>query len=406
MHKAKHNLLILLSLVGLGISLYLTVHHFKILAHGFQGPSFCSFGDKFDCDVVNMSSYAKLGPFPVAGLGLVYFLYLSLAAIYARIASDSAKSALALPWFASIPSLLFSIYLGSVSSFVLGTWCILCISLYAINFLVFWLLSSLLEIKILHAGSFMIQYFKKVLGKASSLGFNPKFAGNFLFALVLAGISLFILYANENKYAADFEDFDHKAYLDFFYAQPQLPPIDVKGRPLYGTEGAPVTIVEFSDFECPFCQKAAFNLKPRLKEFQKDIAFYYFAYPLDKSCNPYMQRELHEHACDATKAAFCAQEQGKFWPMHDKLFENQPKFNANQLRGYAKALGLDSKKFEDCITSDAIGKRILSDIEAGKAANLQGTPMVLVNGRVLKDWYNPVVLKIVIEEELKRAKKK
>ncbi len=388
MKKGKINLLILFSLLGLGVSLYLTIHHFKILTHGFTGPSFCTWSDKFDCDVVNMSSYAKLGPLPVAGMGLIFYFYLTLVSIYARILPENQKTTLALAFILSLPSLLFSIYLGAVSSFILHTWCILCISLYVISFLIFGLLYSIEEFKLSQIGTFMKQI--KV----------PQI----LFALVVMGLSLFILYSNENKYAADFEDFDHKAYLDFFYAQPVLPNVEVKGHPLFGKEGAPITIVEFSDFECPYCKKAALNLKPHLKEFQKDVAFYYFTYPLDKSCNPYMQRELHEHACDAAKAALCAQDQGKFWPYHDLLFENQPKFTAEQLKGYAQRTGLDIKKWEDCLQSEETKNKILSSIEAGKAVNLQGTPYVIFNGRVLKDWWNPVVIKILVEEELKRVK--
>lgn len=405
MKNTKINLLILLSLAGLGISLYLTVHHFKILTHGFEGPTFCTFGDKFDCDVVNMSSYAMLGPLPVAGLGLIFYLYLTLAALYARIVPESSKQALSIPFILSIPALGFSIYLAGVSSFVLMTWCVLCVLLYLLTLINLWLLSQSLEIKILQTGSFIMNYFKKIFGKKSNLSFEPNFFGQSLFAFVVIILSLFILYSNEKKYASDFEDFDHQAYLDFFNAQKPLPSIDVKGRPLWGKEGAPVTIIEFSDFECPFCKKAALNLKPRLKEYQKDVAFYYFAYPLDKSCNPYMQRELHEHACDAAKAVLCAQAQGKFWPYHDILFENQPKYSMSQLKGYAQTVGLDPKKLEECMSSEETKNKILADIEAAKSIALQGTPTVILNGRLFKDWTNPAVLKLLVEEEIKKAKK-
>ncbi len=406
MHKTKNNILIIIALLGLAASTYLTVHHFKILTQGFDGPSFCSMGEKFDCDIVNMSSFSKFGPFPVAGLGLVYFLYLTLTSLYARIVPESAKATLALPFLVLLPGLALVLYLAYISAFILKTWCIFCAALYLLTFISFGLLSSILEVKIIHIGSFMINYFKKAFGGNSKLSFAPRFLMHFAFAAVVMGLSLFILYANETKYASDFEDFDHQAYLNFFYAQKPIPMPDVKGRPLFGTEGAPVTIVEFSDFECPFCQKAAFNLKPRLKEFQKDIAFYYFAYPLDKSCNPYMKHDMHLNACNAAKAALCAQDQGKFWQYHDKLFENMPKYSADQLKGYAKLIGLNLSQFEACIASEAPKTKILADIEAAKGVGLQGTPLVILNGRILKDWYNPVVLKLLIQEELKKAKSK
>ncbi len=404
MQTRKINLLIFFSLIGLGISLYLTVHHFKILTQGFTAPSFCSMGGKFDCDIVNMSSFSKLGPFPVAGLGLIYFLYLCLASIYARIVTESSKASLALPFFMTIPAFFFSIYLAGVSSFILGTWCILCVSLYLISIGNLILLYKILGISFLQTGNFIMNYLKKIFGKSNTLNFEPNFFSQILFAFVIIGLSSFILYSKEHKYAADLEDFDRKAYLDFFYAQKPLPTLDLKGKAFWGTQGAPVTIVEFSDFECPFCKKAALNLKPRLKEFEKDVALYFINYPLDKNCNPYMQRDLHEHACDAAKASLCAQNQGKFWPYHDLLFENQGKFSMDQLKGYAQRAGINVQKFDECFNSEETKAKILADIEAGKSVGLQGTPMVILNGRVFKDWYNPVVLKLLIEEEIKRAK--
>ncbi|MFO1519231.1 MAG: thioredoxin domain-containing protein [bacterium] len=406
MKKGKLNLLILLALIGLGVSVYLTTKHFQVLIKGgLQKPSFCNFNEHFDCDSILMSDYATLGPFPLGGLGLVYFFYLTLAFLYARIAWDSAKSVLAIPFLSTLPSLLFAAYLGYVSSFILKSYCIFCVSLYLVCIAVFLLLRSFMEIPFSQIGNFMWNYLSRLFGKKAPLGFNPAFVGNLLFAVVVLGLGLFVLYGNEKKYASDYEDFDHKAYLDFFYVQKPVS-IDPTGRPLWGRAGAPVTIIEFSDFECPFCQRAAVNLKPRLKEHLKDIAFYFFNYPLDRSCNPYMMRDLHEYACTAAKAAVCSQEQGKFWPYHDQLFSHQPKFENDQLMNYAKAVGLDVKKLEECMGSEETKKKILADIEAGKTANLQGTPTVLINGRQIKEWMNPVMLNLVVEEELKKAKAK
>jgi len=404
MKKGKLNLLILLILLGLGISIYLTVQHFQVLTKGLLAPSFCNFSERFDCDSVMMSDYGKLGPFPLGGLSLVYFLYLLFPALYARLSPDAVRSTLALPFLITLPSVAFSIYLAYVSTFILKTYCIFCVSLYLIIFFIFLLLRGLMEVPFFQIGSFMANYSKALFGKVSDrLSFKPQFFGNFIYALALFSITLFILYSQEKKYAADFEDFDRTAYLNFFYLQKPIP-IDPKGRPMWGREGAPITIMEFSDFECPFCKVAALNLKPRLKAYQDNIAFYFLNYPLDKSCNPTLPQNMHEQACDTAKAALCAREQGKFWPFHDLLFAQQPKFSHDQLLGYAKKVGLDVGKFEWCMGSDEIKQKLAADIEAGKAANLEGTPMVLINGRLMKEWMNPVMLDLVVKEEIKRAK--
>ncbi len=401
MKKSKLNFLILLTLIGLAVSAYLSFKHFEILIKGFQGPSFCSFNERFDCDTVLLSRFSKLGPFPLGGLGFVYYLYLLFAVLYARIAPDAAKPTLALPLIMTIPSVLFTVYLAFVSTFYLKTFCLLCLSLYAVTWIIFFLLSGAMEVSILKLPSFMTNYFKK----SDRLGFKPNYFGNFLYAIVLMVVGLFVLYANQSKYAADFEDFDHKAFLDFHYVQTPVS-IDTTNRPVFGNPNAPVKIVEFSDFECPFCKRAALNLKTRLKERKNEVQFIFFNYPLDQSCNPSMKHSMHQHACDAAKAALCANEQQKFWPYHDQLFINQPKFSPQQFKSYAKETGLDLQKFESCLASDSVKAKILADLESGNGLNVQGTPTIYVNGRLMKNWLNPVMMDLVIDEEIKRGKGK
>jgi protein-disulfide isomerase/uncharacterized membrane protein len=405
MKKGKINLLILLALIGLGISSYLTIRHFQLLTQGLHSPSFCSISEKIDCDSVMMSRFATLGPFPVGGLGLIYFFYLLLTLLYARIASDVIKPVLALPFISSLPALVVCLYLATISTFVLKTWCILCISLYVLLFCTFLLLRSIMEVPFLKIGNFLANYAKAIMGRENHLGFSPGFFGNALYALVIAAIGLYILYGNQEKYASYLEDFDHQAFLDFHYLQKPVS-LNTQGHPMWGKAGAPVTIIEFSDFECPFCKMAALNLKPHLKEHQDDIQFFFFNYPLNKDCNPNMQRVLHQHACDAAKAVICANEQGKFWPYHDLLFLNQPKFSKEQLLSYAKTAGLDTNNLEGCMNSEETKNKLLADTEAGKTAGVEGTPTILVNGRLFKEWLNPVMLNLVIEEELKKSQKK
>ncbi len=404
MAKKKLNLLILIALLGLGVGAYLTTRHFQILIKGFEAPSFCSINEHFDCDTILISRFAELGPFPLGGLGFIFFLYLIFPLLTARITGENIKSTLALPFLASFGGVLFTLYLVFVSSFILKTYCLFCVSTYILTWATFLLLKSVLEIRFLEIGGFFMNYLKALFGKASNLSFTPRFFGNFLYAFFLLGISLFILYANQSKYAADLEDFDHKAYLNFFYVQKPVS-IDIGNRPVWGNPSAPVTIVEFSDFECPFCKKAAAYLKLYLKERKKDVRLVYFPYPLDKSCNKYMQRDMHQQACNAAKAAFCAQEQNQFWPYQDLLFENQPKFSKEQLLTYAQQSKLNLDQFEKCLSTDTVNQSIAESIEAGQKANVMGTPTILINGRVIKEWLNPVMLNLIIDEELKRAKK-
>jgi protein-disulfide isomerase len=113
---------------------------------------------------------------------------------------------------------------------------------------------------------------------------------------------------------------------------------------------------------------------------------------------------MHEQACDAARAALCANQQGKFWPYHDLLFDQQPNFSREQLSSYAKKIGLNTQTFLTCMDSEETKSKILADIEVGKNIQLEGTPTIFINGRLMKDWLNPVMLNLIIEEELKKTK--
>lgn len=146
--------------------------------------------------------------------------------------------------------------------------------------------------------------------------------------------------------------------------------IDVKGAPLKGAPESKVTIVEFSDFECPFCRRAVGPLDKLRAHY--NVALYYKFYPL---------RHSHPNAEGAARAAWAAHQQGKFWPMHDLLFANQHDLEWASVLKYAAKAGLDAKKFEADVRSDASKIAVQADEKAGEAAQVDGTPTFFVNGR-------------------------
>ncbi|MBL7685498.1 MAG: hypothetical protein JNK65_05635, partial [Deltaproteobacteria bacterium] len=229
MSKIKLNLLILVALIGIGLSAYLTYQHFHILIHGVKENSFCSFNEKFDCDSVGMSEYAKIGPFPVAGLGLLYFVYLLGALLYARFIPDASRKCLTLPFLLTLPGIALCLYLIYVSSFILKTYCIFCMGLSTMTLLTVILLPTAMGLSFTEIGSYFINSIKNIFKIGS---------GNIIYALAVGGLGLLLLGGYESKYASDFEDFDQKAYLDFFYLQKPIE-LNPTGRPLWGKENAP-----------------------------------------------------------------------------------------------------------------------------------------------------------------------
>ena len=135
LHRGSWWIAILLTLAGVAASAYLTSLHFKILETGFAGQTLCNISTYVNCDNVLISHYSSIGTLPLAGLGLVFYLYLLGALIWARTEPEGAAKPLTLPYLLIIFSVFFSIFLGFISFAVIESLCIFCSTLYLINFL-------------------------------------------------------------------------------------------------------------------------------------------------------------------------------------------------------------------------------------------------------------------------------
>jgi len=161
--------------------------------------------------------------------------------------------------------------------------------------------------------------------------------------------------------------------------------------PVLGNAKAPVTIVEFSDFQCPFCLRAAPTLK-RLRETYGDkVRVIWKDFPLT---------QIHPQAFKAAEAGHCAAEQDKFWPYHDKLFGNQQALQPEFLKQYAKEAGMDAAKFDGCLDSSKYAERVRDSVAAGSRVGVSSTPTTFVNGRMLEGAQPYEAFAAVIDEEL------
>jgi protein-disulfide isomerase len=162
------------------------------------------------------------------------------------------------------------------------------------------------------------------------------------------------------------------------------------GHPTIGPADAPITIVEFGDFQCPYCKRAQPTLKEVLAKYPNKVRLVYMDFPLP----------FHSHALDAAKAARCAGEQGKFWPYHDQLFANQAKESPADLKGIAKQLGLNATQFDSCFEKAKYQNSIEQDVAEGKKLGVDGTPSFYINGRRLVGAVPFENFQQVIEDEL------
>ena len=160
-----------------------------------------------------------------------------------------------------------------------------------------------------------------------------------------------------------------------------------------GPNDALVTIVEYGDFECPNCKQAAPAVRMLLKRFGDVARFVYRHYPLE---------EVHPHALQAAEAAECAGTQGRFWEMHEQLFEHQTHLDLADLRAYAEEMGLDIHHYTAQMDDHVYLQRIGQHIDSGRRSGVRGTPGFFVNGRIQDVSFGLRALFDATEAELER----
>jgi protein-disulfide isomerase len=160
-----------------------------------------------------------------------------------------------------------------------------------------------------------------------------------------------------------------------------------------GPAGAPVTIVEFSDYQCPYCSRAEVTVEEVLKKYGSKIRVVYRDYPL----------KFHQNAETAAMGAECAEEQGKFWEMHKAMFANQQKLAAADLVETAGSIGVDKEKFKTCLDSGKYRAEVQKDFEDGMKAGVSGTPTFFINGIPVVGARSVDSFSEIIDSELERA---
>lgn len=168
--------------------------------------------------------------------------------------------------------------------------------------------------------------------------------------------------------------------------------INTSGNPVRGPAAAKVTIVEFSDFQCPYCKRGKETVDEVMKAYPNDVKFVFKHLPLP----------FHPQARPGARAAVAAMRQGKFWEMHDALFENQEKLGEAFYLEQAKKLNLDLEKFKKDMASTETEEFIKADEEAAKKLGIGGTPSFAVNGVEVRGAYPVDYFKTIIDRHLKK----
>jgi protein-disulfide isomerase len=188
---------------------------------------------------------------------------------------------------------------------------------------------------------------------------------------------------------------DNPDFYRWYLAQPKAD-VQIKANHTFGAADAPITIVEFSDFESALCARLHQDIQGLLHGSDRKVRVVFHHFPLDSECNSKVTGRLHPQACLAAIAAECAGEQGKFWEYDNLLFEKHRKLGRKFLISYATRLGLKQNRFALCLASKDACRRVKRDAEAGAQLGIDSVPTTFINGRAIKGALAPGLLQDAI----------
>ncbi len=189
-----------------------------------------------------------------------------------------------------------------------------------------------------------------------------------------------------------YEDLKQRFAVDYGL-EPYRVEVEALGPSKGGGAAAPVTIVEFSDFQCPYCKRVVPALDQAVEKYGDKVRLVFRQFPLNS---------IHPEAQKAAEASLCAADQGKFWPLHDAMFQDQSKLAVADLESTAERLGLDTTEFARCVEEGDHADAVLADLRAGAAIGVSGTPALFINGRPMSGAVGFEALAEVIDDELER----
>jgi protein-disulfide isomerase/uncharacterized membrane protein len=352
--------------VGLVSSLYLGHLHLRInAADGVPIDSFCNINQGFNCITVATSKYSVVLGIPVAFYGIEFFGITLAIVLLSQLRIWKLRHWESLVFFAMAIGLPVSILLASISVTRIHSICIMCLTVYGV------VLTLFLMLWFANWGRF-----GRLLteGPKDLLAFVRTARGGIVVFLAAgAFVSQFFwappLFSNKPRHSVVVDKMDGNKWYGLPTAGLTIGPKD-----------APIKIEEFTDFECPFCGRAHQVMIRLLQQFPGKIHLIHRDYPLDANCNPRLDRAFHPNACRASYYARCAARQGKYWPMETLLFANRDQLEAEDLKHYAKRVGLDIDKMIACVKSPATREAVLRDIKAAIRLGVRGTPTLIVNG--------------------------
>lgn len=346
-------------LAGLVLSILLERLHFQ-LHNDPAFHSFCAIDRTVNCDIVARSRYAVLFGVPVAAWGIFGYAVASVVTLWGALRRRSLLAA-GCGLYLAILFTVSSVGLGAVSAFLVSAVCILCLGTYAAN--IFFLICMVIAARGLGLRAALAEPLRALRQRTGRVLVTLAILGACAAALMLAHPAASKQPSRPSPKA------------------PTLPHgIEPGGGHFIGAEKPTVTLVEFSDYECPYCRQAHAQLRALLERFPTQLRLVHRHYPLDQACNSSMKAPMHQNACFAAMITECAGRQDRFWQANDYVFAEARMLHARPTSEIARDLGLDPAALEACLREEG-PRSVALDVDEGNRLDIQGTPTFFTEGK-------------------------
>ncbi|MBN2343548.1 MAG: thioredoxin domain-containing protein [Deltaproteobacteria bacterium] len=357
-------IIVFLSLLGIGVSAKLL--HIHVMTH--TDPEFhslCAVSDSVNCETVALSPYSVFLFLPVCLWGILGYSILAGVSVTSLIRGRRGGTFLLGTFFLlCVFAVGASAVLAIISFTKIDSLCLFCLSSYIINIGLLVLTGVAFKVAPKRPGTAIVEDIRYFVT-------HPLLSSALVF--VIAAL-LVVLSRTVPHY------WESRKWLDMAALNTG---VDNNGDHWIGAIRPSLTIVEYSDYQCPHCRLAQKKLRILLEDYANDVRLIHRQFPLDMACNDMVKRRFHDYACVFSYAAECAGNQEKFWEMNDALFgaQENAKADAVSIETIAIELGLDRSQFNECMEQKLPSLKIKNDIESGRASGVTGTPSYIVGTR-------------------------
>lgn len=386
----------LLAAAGIVVCILSTHVHYRTVASEGGYRSFCTLSDRVDCTAVVLSPQSRLFGIPIPILGL--FTYLVVFGLHVRTwRSDDLQfaRAVSLITLVGFGCTLYSIYLGYVVVTMIQRHCILCYTLYGVNaglFLFGLLFARRWRVSLI--GMLRWEVDSILENRAVAIGTGVLLVACVAGAFVMRNVQRTLMIQRNPMLAAIFDN------------SAQRLPIYLANIPAKGPADAPVRIIEFNDFQCPFCRQSARTLDRVSEEFPGKIYRQFMNLPLDTACNAFIAESLHPGSCALAYGGRVAYHEGKFWEYHERAFDHVGQWSNEALRALLAGLGVPADEVAERLSDPEVHDSVVRQIEDANRLGVNRTPSFIVNGILLEGNFDPWLWKRIIEVEIQRAEQR